>query len=101
MGIVKRDTTLLEVETHTQPRRERVGHAGRRRRAVGEAGLSAVGIGVMGVGRGGQVDLAHAHREERKGRRGIGRIFRPAVVAAVGIIPVRKTVWNHVEFIFS
>lgn len=90
VGVVKRDAPLLEVETHAQPRRERVGHAGRRRGAVGEAGLSAVGVCVMGAGGGGQVDLAHAHREERKRRRGIGRVFCPAVMAAVRIIPVRQ-----------
>lgn len=68
MSIVKGDATLLEVQTHTQPWRKRIGDAGRRGGAVTIRDVPVINSSVVGIGRGGQIDLAHAHCEE--GERG-------------------------------
>lgn len=96
MSVVKGDTALLKVQTHTQPRGERVGDAGGRGGAVGIRDVPVVDLSVVGVGRGGQVDFAHAHREEGERWQRVGRIFCPTVMAAVRVVPgqVKKKVLN-------
>lgn len=89
MSIVKGDTALLEVQTHAQPRGKRIGDAGRRGRVATVRDVPVIKRSVVGVGRGGQVDLAHAHCEEGKRGQRVRRVFRPAVMATVGVVPAQ------------
>lgn len=103
MRIVKGDAALLEVQTHTQPWRKRIGDAGRRRGAVGVRDVPVVDRPVVGIGRGGQVDLPHAHCEEGERGQTVWRVFYPTVMAAVRVIPGQlktqlrvQSIWNEV-----
>lgn len=71
VGVIEGDTTLLKVEAHTEPGRQRVGEA------CGRGGAVAVGDGVavsvpmaavVVVAVLGQVDFTHPHSEEAEGR---------------------------------
>lgn len=91
VGVVEGHAALFEVEAHAEPRRQRVRDAFGRGGAVAvgiSVGVSMVTVGVVAVLR--QVNFAHPHGEEAERRRRVQRILRPAVMAAVGVIPAAK-----------
>lgn len=91
MCIIKGDTPLLDIKTHAQPWRKRIGDAGWRRGAVAVAdAVSAVSCSVVGVNRGWQVDFTHSHGEEGERRHWVWRILRPTVMATVWVIPAQE-----------
>lgn len=89
MGIVKGDTALLDVQTHTQPWRKRIGDTGWRGGAVTIRDVPVIDLSMVGIGRGGQVDLAHTHCEEGERGQRVWRVFGPTVMATVRVIPAQ------------
>lgn len=81
VGVVEGDPSLLKVETHAEPWRQRVGEARRRGGAVVPGAVAVVAVAVLR-----QVDLTHAHGEEAEGRSRVQVVLCTAVVAAVWVI---------------
>ena len=92
VGVVEGDPALLKVEAHTQPGGQRVGEARGRGGAVVPGAVPVVAVAVLG-----QVDLAHAHREEAERRGRVQVVLRPAVMAAVWVVPEGAHTWTDVN----
>lgn len=81
VGVVEGDPTLLKVETHAEPGRQRVGEACGRGGPVVPGAVPVVAVAVLG-----QVDLTHPHSEETEGRGRVQVVLCAAVMAAVGVV---------------
>lgn len=76
VAVVEGDPPLLQVQAHPQAGGQ--GH--------GQAGGGVPRVAGATARRRGQEDLAHAHRQEGEGGRGLRVVLGDAVVAAVGVV---------------